>query len=67
MLKFEKNIYMESRIGNKILLVRKSTEPTQEKLENSVRLLGISLSNLNTEKNGPLEQKVLTVQLKFDF
>jgi DNA polymerase-4 len=39
----------------------------QEKLENSVRLLGISLSNLNTEKNGPLEQKVLTVQLKFDF
>ncbi|MEZ4969271.1 MAG: DNA polymerase IV [Flavobacteriaceae bacterium] len=39
----------------------------QEKLENSVRLLGISLSNLNTEKDGPLEQKVLTVQLKFDF
>ncbi|MEG3656344.1 DNA polymerase IV [Arenibacter palladensis] len=38
----------------------------QEKLENSVRLLGISLSNLNTEKNEPLEQKVLTVQLKFD-
>ncbi|RAJ13934.1 DNA polymerase IV [Arenibacter echinorum] len=38
----------------------------QEKLENSVRLLGISLSNLNTEKNEPMEQKVLTVQLKFD-
>lgn len=38
----------------------------QEKLENSVRLLGISLSNLNTEKNEPLEQKELTVQLKFD-
>jgi len=34
----------------------------QEKLENSVRLLGISLSNLNTEK----KEKV-SVQLKFDF
>lgn len=40
----------------------------QEKLKNSVRLLGISLSNLNTEKpNKKLEQKSVSVQLKFDF
>ncbi len=38
----------------------------QEKLENSVRLLGISLSNLNTEKTTPEAQKSLSVQLKFD-
>ena len=40
----------------------------QEKLKNSVRLLGISLSNLNTEK--PSKTKVETpvsVQLKFEF
>ncbi|WP_350293276.1 DNA polymerase IV [uncultured Croceitalea sp.] len=42
----------------------------QEELENSVRLLGISLANLNTEKEKvekdvPPEQ--LSVQLKFDF
>lgn len=34
----------------------------QEKLENSVRLLGISFGNLNTEK-----KEALGVQLKFDF
>ncbi len=34
----------------------------QEKLKNSVRLLGISFSNLNTEKKKPI-----WVQLKFDF
>jgi DNA polymerase-4 len=40
----------------------------QESLENSVRLLGISLSNLNTEKSqeDTAEDSVL-VQLKFDF
>ncbi|MCK0157497.1 DNA polymerase IV [Cellulophaga sp. F20128] len=39
----------------------------QEKLENSVRLLGISLSNLNTEdKKKPL-QKSVSVQLKIAF
>lgn len=37
----------------------------QDKLENSVRLLGISLANLNTEKK-EIEKEVL-VQLKFDF
>ena len=44
----------------------------QEKLSNSVRLLGISLSNLNTEKKkktakDTLEKKSVSVQLKFDF
>lgn len=40
----------------------------QEKLNNSVRLLGISLSNLNTEKKEkPKEKKSVSVQLKFEF
>ena len=40
----------------------------QEKLSNSVRLLGISLSNLNTEKaTKKPEQKTVSVQLKFSF
>jgi len=43
----------------------------QEKLNNSVRLLGISLSNLNTEtkklKPSHKENKSVSVQLKFEF
>jgi len=39
----------------------------QEKLSNSVRLLGISLSNLNTETKKVPIQKTVSVQLKFDF
>ena len=41
----------------------------QEKLKNSVRLLGISISNLNTESDSKEEpeQKSVSVQLKFDF
>ena len=44
----------------------------QDKLSNSVRLLGISLSNLNIEKkidvaNNREEKKSVSVQLKFDF
>ena len=40
----------------------------QEKLKDSVRLLGISLANLNTEKGDTGEnKKIVTVQLKFDF
>jgi DNA polymerase IV len=39
----------------------------QEKLSNSVRLLGISMSNLNTETKKPTEQKSVSVQLKFEF
>ena len=40
----------------------------QEKLENSVRLLGITLSNLNTkDKKLTDSTEDLTIQLKFDF
>jgi DNA polymerase-4 len=40
----------------------------QETLDNSVRLLGISLSNLNTNKEKPsLPKKSVSVQLKFGF
>ena len=40
----------------------------QEKLNNSVRLLGISLSNLNTEKAvKKLAAKTVSAQLKFEF
>ncbi|MCT4628501.1 DNA polymerase IV [Winogradskyella sp.] len=44
----------------------------QDKLNNSVRLLGISLSNLNTDKSNVTktstnEKKSVSVQLKFDF
>ena len=39
----------------------------QERLNNSVRLLGISISNLNTETKKKPEQKSVSVQLKFGF
>ena len=39
----------------------------QDKMKNSVRLLGISLSNLNTEKGDSEEKKEISVQLKFKF
>ncbi|WP_299121579.1 DNA polymerase IV [uncultured Winogradskyella sp.] len=43
----------------------------QDKMNNSVRLLGISLSNLNTEPKKPKakleEKKSVSVQLKFEF
>src|SRR5690606_11220310 len=40
----------------------------QERPKDSVRLLGISLSNLNNEKNEEGEKKkVVAVQLRFDF
>ncbi len=40
----------------------------QEKLQNSVRLLGISLANLNTEKEKKnSEKESVSVQLKFEF
>ncbi|MFK5973635.1 MAG: DNA polymerase IV [Flavobacteriaceae bacterium] len=40
----------------------------QSKMENSVRLLGISLSNLNTEKKETeSKEDSVSVQLKFDF
>ena len=39
----------------------------QEKLNNSVRLLGISISNLNTETKKIPDKKSVSVQLKFKF
>lgn len=40
----------------------------QEKMKNSVRLLGITLSNLNTDKKEEQEEKKeIAVQLKFEF
>ncbi len=41
----------------------------QEKMKNSVRLLGISLSNLNTDKpeKKTEDNKKIEVQLKFEF
>lgn len=39
----------------------------QEGMKNSVRLLGISLSNLNNEKGKVPKEKVVAVQLQFDF
>ncbi len=39
----------------------------QASMKNSVRLLGISLSNLNNEKGKVPKEKVVAVQLKFDF
>ncbi len=39
----------------------------QSSMKNSVRLLGISLSNLNNEKGKVPIEKVVAVQLKFDF
>lgn len=39
----------------------------QEKLNNSVRLLGISISNLNTEIVKTSDSKSISVQLKFEF
>ena len=39
----------------------------QEKMSNSVRLLGISLSNLNTETKKVPEPKSVSAQLKFGF
>ncbi|HZW62421.1 MAG TPA: DNA polymerase IV [Flavobacteriaceae bacterium] len=39
----------------------------QEKLQNSVRLLGISVSNLNTEIQESPKEKTISVQLRFAF
>jgi len=55
-------------INNKALILETAKDLLyQEKLSNSVRLLGISLSNLNTEKAKKVEQKSVSVQLKFEF
>ena len=56
-------------VSDKALILETAKELLyQEKLQNSVRLLGISLANLNTEKKKtPTEEKSVSVQLKFDF
>lgn len=54
-------------IASKDILVETSKELLfQEKMKNSVRLLGITLSNLNTSIEDASE-KSIAVQLKFDF
>jgi DNA polymerase-4 len=57
-------------ISNKGLILESAKELLyQEELQNSVRLLGISLANLNTDKSTAqiVDPNRLTVQLKFDF
>ncbi len=57
-------------IGDKDLILETAKNLLyQEELQNSVRLLGISLSNLNTEdkKTKKVDDKSILVQLKFDF
>ena len=56
-------------IGSKAVILDTAKELLfQEKMKNSVRLLGITLSNLNTGKKETHEkEKVIAVQLRFDF
>lgn len=55
-------------ISSKDLILETARELLyQEKMKNSVRLLGITLSNLNTDNPGTtIDQKEIAVQLKFD-
>ena len=56
-------------IGDKdVILATAKDLLYQEKITNSVRLLGISMSNLNTEKKTkPALKKSVSAQLKFEF
>ena len=57
-------------ISDKKLILETAKELLyQDKLQNSVRLLGISLANLNTEKKEPTreDRESVSVQLKFEF
>lgn len=55
-------------IASKELVLKNAKELLyQEKPQNSVRLLGISLSNLNTEVKKKPKEKSIDVQLKFEF
>ena len=59
---------LEYFISDKSVILETTKELLyQEKLKDSVRLLGISLSNLNTENNKKPKKKSVSVQLKFDF
>lgn len=55
-------------VASKALILETAKELLyQSELQNSVRLLGISLANLNTEKKKEVEEKEsVSVQLKFD-
>ncbi|MRI01338.1 DNA polymerase IV [Kriegella sp. EG-1] len=56
-------------VSNKELILETAKELLyQEELHNSVRLLGISLANLNTEKKKiETKEEIISVQLKFEF
>ncbi len=55
-------------ISDKALILETAKELLyQEKMGNSVRLLGISLANLNTGKKESPKEETVSVQLKFDF
>ncbi len=55
-------------IANKDLIIEIAKELLyQEELHNSVRLLGISLANLNTDEKKETKEKPILVQLKFPF
>lgn len=55
-------------VSDKSIILETSKELLyQEKLSNSVRLLGISISNLNTETKNIPTQKSVSVQLKLEF
>ncbi len=55
-------------IGEKSLILETAKELLyQEGLQNSVRLLGISLANLNTGEKQNDNDEIVSVQLKFDF
>ncbi|MFI2741540.1 DNA polymerase IV [Zhouia sp. PK063] len=54
-------------VSDKSLILENAKELLyQEKLQNSVRLLGISISNLNTDPK-PTDDKSIPLQLRFDF
>ncbi len=58
-------------VSEKALILETAKELLyQSPMQSSVRLLGISLANLNTEKKSipkPKEEETISVQLKFDF
>ncbi|GGG38063.1 DNA polymerase IV 2 [Croceivirga lutea] len=55
-------------IANKDLILETAKELLyQAPIDGSVRLLGISLANLNTNKKKEVEEESIAVQLKFDF
>lgn len=60
---------LQHYIASKELILETARELLyQEKMKESVRLLGISLSNLNTDKEEQKEEKkVIAVQLKLEF